>query len=183
MTITYKLEPDDLRAFQRYGQKHLPSGRRANYIMAVATVAGSLLLTLISDDHRTGFRIAYFCFLLLVYWVFMRVLMFVFLRILQWRVFTSEKHRSTICEHTVTLADDALVEATPFNESRNLWIGIYRVVDAADYIYIFTSLHSAHIIPKRAFTNAESIRQFYERATSLHSASHRAAAQPSATAT
>jgi len=105
----------------------------------------------------------------------MRFWMFVVTRIMQWRSFTSDKHKSVICEHTVTLADDALVEATPFNESRNLWGGIYRVVDAADYIYIFISLHAAHIIPKRAFTDVECSRRFYERAVSLHSASQRAA--------
>ena len=176
MTITYKLEPDDLRAFQRYGQKHLPSARRARYIIAVAMVSFSLLLTLTSDDHRIGFRIAYFCVLLFVFWLLMRVWMFVVTRIMQWRPFTSDKHKSVICEHTVTLADDALVEATPFNESRNLWGGIYRVVDAADYIYIFISLHAAHIIPKRAFTDTDSARRFYERAVSLHSGSQRAAA-------
>ena len=102
--------------------------------------------------------------------------MFVVTRIMQWRSYTSDKHRSVICEHTVTLEDDAIVEVTPFNESRNLWNGIYRVVDAADYIYIFISLHSAHIIPKRAFTDGESTRRFYERAVSLHSAAQRVAA-------
>jgi len=175
MTVTYKLEPDDLRAFQRYGQKHLPSARRVRYIITVAIIAHALLLTLTSDDHRTGFRIAYFCVLLFVLWILMRALMFVLIRILQWRSFTSDKHRSVICEHTVTLVDDAIVEATPFNESRNRWSGIYRVVDATDYIYIFISLHTAHIIPKRAFTNADSAQRFYERAVSLHSASQQVA--------
>jgi hypothetical protein len=43
------------------------------------------------------------------------------------------------------------------------------VVDTADYIYIYLSVHSAHIIPKRAFPDADSARYFYERARKLHS--------------
>jgi len=168
MTITYKLEPDDLRAFHRYGQKHFPSARRARYFIWAVRIAGSLLLTLTSEDHRLGFRIFYFCVLMVVFWAITSGSTFLVTRVMLWRSFTSEKQKSVLCEHTITLADDALIEVTPFNESRNLWSGIYRVVDTADYIYIFISLNSAHSIPKRAFPNPESARQFYERAISLH---------------
>jgi hypothetical protein len=88
---------------------------------------------------------------------------------MEWRSFTSEKYKSSLCEHTVTLADDALVEVTPFHESRNNWSGIYRVVDTADYIYIFVSMTSASIVPKRAFADPESSLQFYQKAVSLQS--------------
>ncbi len=176
MTVAYKLEPGDLRAFQRYGQKHLPGARRARYIGAAWIVAVCLWLTLSADDHRIGFRVTYFCVLMLVFWAFIRLSVFVVLRISQWRSYTSDKHRSVLCEHTLTLADDALVEVTPFNEGRNLWRGIYQVVDATDYIYIFISLHSAHIIPKRAFLDVESAQRFYERAVSLQSEAQRVAA-------
>lgn len=175
MTITYKLEPNDLRAFLRYGQKHLPNARRARYIVNVGMIAVCLLLTFSSNDHRISFRIVYFCLWLLIFWTFMRIWLFITLRLVQWRSFTADKQRSVLCEHTMTLADDALVEVTPFNESRSLWNGVYRVVDAADYIYIFLSLHSAHIIPKRAFPDADSARKFYDRAVSLQSAAQKVA--------
>jgi YcxB-like protein len=169
MSITYTLEPRDLRAFQRYAQKHLPNLRRARYIIAAWMVALCLWLALSSEDHRFGFRIAYFCVLLLVFWGFIRLATLVVSAIVQWRSYTSDKFKSVLCEHTVTLADDAFIEATRFNEGRNRWSGIYRVVDTPDYIYVFASLHLGHIIPKRAFPDAESARQFYDRAVSLQS--------------
>jgi len=169
MTITYKLEPRDLRAFQRYAQKHLPNLRRARYIIAAWMVALCLWLVLSSDDHRIGFRIAYLCVLLLVFWGLFRLVTLAVSGIVQWRSYTSDKHKSVLCEHTVTLADDAFIEATAFNQGRNLWSGVYRVVDTPDYIYVFISLYLAHIIPKRAFPDAESAQQFYERASSLQS--------------
>jgi hypothetical protein len=184
MTITYKLEPNDLRAFQRYGLKHLPNLRRIRYLFPVFLVGFSLWLTLsitdqdlgLSPGRHIGFRMVYFGFLSLILWALWRGLEFLITRMVQWRSYTSDKHKSTLCEHTVTLTDDAFVEVTPFNEGRNLWRGIYQVVDTKDYIYVFISLHSAHIIPKRAFPDAASARNFYERAVSLHSAAQRVAA-------
>jgi hypothetical protein len=175
MTITYKLEPRDLRAFQSCALKHLQNIRRTRYFYAVVIVGCSLSLTLSLDDHRIGLRLVYFCTLVLVFSGLMRLSIFLAMRLLQWRSFTSDKQRSVLCEHTMTLADDGLVEVTPFNEARNLWKGIYQIVDTRDYIYIFTSFNSAHIIPKRAFPDAESSRRYYERAVSLQSSAKPAA--------
>ena len=134
MTVIYKLDAHDLRAFQRYCQKHHPTARRSRNILLAVMAALCLWMTLTSDDHRIGFRITYFCVLLAVFWALMRSATFIVMRISHWRAYTSDKYRSVLCEHTMTLTDDALIEATPVNESRNLWAGIYQVVDAADYI-------------------------------------------------
>jgi hypothetical protein len=120
------------------------------------------------SDHRIWFRAIYFCVMLAIAIAFMWIVMFTLKYIAQWRLFTSEKHKAILCEHTVTLADDVLVNVTSLKEDRNRWKGIYQVVDAPKYIYIFTTIHSAVIIPKRAFSDAGSIAQFYERATKLH---------------
>ena len=173
MTITYRLEPGDLSALLRYSLKHLPSAQRVRYAGSVVLVLASLLLTLSWDEHRVGLRVAYFCVLMLVFWGMWRFCVAVVPRIMERRSYTSDKHRSVLCEHTITLADDAIVEVTPFNEARNLWQGIYQVADDADHIYVFLTAHLAHVIPKRAFPNAESARVFYEKAVML-----RAAAQP-----
>lgn len=176
LSVTYKLESADLRAFQRYALKNLPSARRVRYMTAAVMAALCLWLTLTSDDHRLGFRIAYFFILALVFWGLMSLWLFIATRISQGRAYTSEKHRSVLCEHTATLADDAFIDVTPCNEARNLWQGIYQVADAEDHVYIFTSVHSAHIIPKRAFANEAGVRKFYERAFNLQSAAQRVAA-------
>lgn len=184
MTVTFKLEPHDLRAFQGYALKHLPNLRRIRYIYPVLIVGMSFWLAWsITDEElgkgpgpHVGFRIFYGCFLALILWGLWRGCEFLITRLVQWRSYTSEKQRSVLCEHTLTLAEDALVEVTPFNEGRNLWRGIYQVTDTPEYIYIFISLHSAHIIPKRAFPDGRSAQQFYERAAALQSAAQRATA-------
>jgi hypothetical protein len=167
MTITYNLEPNDIRAFQKYALKHLPSARRRRYITAAIVVAWSLWVTLTSEHKEIGFLIFSFCMYMLVGWAIIRLLWFCSVRIVQWRSLKFDEHKSLLCEHTITLEDDAIVEATPYGEARNLWSGIYQVVDAADYIYIFITPDSAHIIPKLAFPDTESAQRFYERAATL----------------
>jgi YcxB-like protein len=184
MTITYELEPRDLRGFQRYGLKHLPNIRRVRYVLPVLIIGASLWIAISAKEqelglpagNHTGFRIFYFGALSLLLLAVWRGAEFFLTRCMEWRAYTTEKHKSLLCQHTVTLADDALVEVTSFNESRTAWQGIYRVVEVADYIYIFISLHSAHIIPKRAFSDVESARRFYDRAVRLQSAAREVAA-------
>ena len=71
------------------------------------------------------------------------------------------------------LSDDGVVEKTAFNESKNLWPGIFKVTETADYIFIFITLHAAHIIPKRAFPDSESAARFVQAAAAWHAAATR----------
>ena len=178
MTVTYRLEPRDLRAFHGYALRNLPNLRRIRYLAPTVVVGSCLWLALSAKEQdlnlppgpHTGFRVFYFCVLSLIFLAWWRGLEFLLLRLVQWRSYTSDKNRAVLCEHTVTLSSDAFVEVTPFNEAKNLWGGIYRVTDTKDYIYVFTSVNSAHIIQKRAFADPESARRFYENAVALRAA-------------
>jgi hypothetical protein len=173
IAVTYTLEPRDLRAFYRYARKHLPGPRRIRHAVGVFLAAGRLCLAWSAHELSPGLRITYFFVLPVVFWGLFQLLTFVLTRIEQWRMLTSDKQRSILCEHTLTLADDALVEVSPFNESRMLREGLYRVVDTVEYIYILASVHSALIAPRREFLTAENARQFYEEAVRLHSKAQR----------
>jgi hypothetical protein len=176
LTIRYTIEPRDVRGFQLYGLTHGNAGKIRRFFLLVL-VGFSIWMTMGVKDsdfparvtNHAAMRIILFCIYFLILFVIWRILEFLTIRIVLWRALTSEKNKSIICEHTMSLTDDALIETTAFNEGRNLWKGVHRVVDTADYIYIYLSVHSAHIIPKRAFPDADSARYFYERARKLHS--------------
>lgn len=107
----------------------------------------------------------------LLFFVFMvcgaRVLEYLLGRITHWRLLTPDRYRGILCRHCVTLTDDALIEVTAINEERCSWHGVHHVVHTPEYIYIFATLQSAHIIPKRAFPDPDVAQQFYERAARL----------------
>lgn len=129
-----------------------------------------------AEGESLPVRVILFVMIFSILWVVAWILEFVIRKIAFWRSFTSDKNRLVICEHTITLGEEVLIELSPFNEGRHRWNGIYQVVDATDYIYIFVSQSMAHIIPKRAFADAEVAWRFYQQAARLHSE----APQPSA---
>ncbi|HEY1718788.1 MAG TPA: YcxB family protein [Verrucomicrobiae bacterium] len=168
MSIKYTLESGDLRALYEYSRKRLPHLRRIRYVAFTLCACWCVWVAMTIDDSRLWFRALYFCIMFGIVLAAIWTIAFILKHILLWRFFTPDKYKSVLCEHTLTLADDALINVTPLKEDRNRWEGIYQVVDASKYIYIFTTIHSAVIIPKRAFSDAGSIAQFYERATKLH---------------
>lgn len=168
MTVTYRLEPRDMVAFQNYARKHLSTLKRVRYFNLILFAVLSLSFAAMAGDESLPVRVIMFVMMFCILWLVGWIFEFVVRKIAFWRSYTSDKHRSVLCEHTITLAEDALIEVTPFNEGRNRWSGIYQVTDAAEYIFIFISQHAAHIIPKRAFADADTARRFYEHATRLH---------------
>ena len=175
MSVTYSLEPRDLRAFHRYIAQHHPSLRQINFIslwlFPVLTSACFAHLTALGAEHKMLVGFIAFWIYAISSLVIVRVLKFVLERIAFWRMFTSDKCKSQICEHAVELSDSAFRETTNFNENRLFWKGVYRVSEDEDYIYVLTSAGGGYPIPKRVFPDALSTRRFYERAVELHSGS------------
>ena len=66
--------------------------------------------------------------------------------------------------HQITLTDDKLVEQTPFNKSEVSWSGIHNVVQNRSFIFIYTSEHASHVIPKKAFRSPDKAKEFFDYA-------------------
>ncbi|MBJ9993632.1 YcxB family protein [Paenibacillus sp. S28] len=69
-------------------------------------------------------------------------------------------------EHTITLADEGIIENTSVNESIHKWPGIRSIEHNDEYIFIFLNQTMAHIIPKRAFESSETAAVFLKEAQS-----------------
>ena len=70
--------------------------------------------------------------------------------------------RGLLGRHRLVLSDEGLAESTTVGESRTSWAGVDRVEQNPDYIYIYTSLVGAHVIPKRAFSDGQEAERFYQ---------------------
>ena len=67
-------------------------------------------------------------------------------------------------KHNITINDQELAETTEVGESRCRWSGVERVAENEDYIFIYVSTASAHVIPKRFFSSREQAEAFYQAA-------------------
>ena len=170
MTITFKLELRDLYVFNGYIQKHSSARRRLRLFAFMFLAAVMLFRVTTVEDADMTTRVVMFAVGFPVGCIVYLCLIWLLRRIALWRAFTAETQRSLLCEHTITLTDDALLEVTPFGEGKNLWKGVYQVVDTPEYIYIFATQYSAHVVPKRAFADAEEAHRFHQYAAALHAA-------------
>jgi YcxB-like protein len=174
MSVTFTVEPKDMRAFSAHNRKYNPANKRLRYAVLV-------IFCILSYQHAVAHyknparAVIEFCVYLAIYLTIIWSLRIILERVRQWRSLTPKEQPGLFCEHTITLTDDALIEITPVNEARHLWAGLHSVVNAPHYVFIFVAANAAHIIPKRAFANPEAADVFFYRAFKLWSDAKRPA--------
>jgi hypothetical protein len=176
ITVRYTLVPTDLREFMRHAEKKLSSVKRSKLIMLCMLALICAWIVAYLTEYSVATRVAIFAVLLGLYWGFTRVLTMFVSKLAHLQSFTPEKHKSVLCDHTLTLSEVGIHNQTQFGESRIIWSAVYRVVENADYIYLFLTAHSAYIVPKRAFPNDEAAKQFFNTAIQLLANSQNSAA-------
>ena len=58
------------------------------------------------------------------------------------------RDKGVVGEHTLEITDDGLIESTEVNRSLANWRTSFRIRESKRYAHIYTSLGSAHVVPK-----------------------------------
>ena len=166
MTITYTINVKDVRAFGEYVRLKTPQGIRIVSTIIFILIAVQMTMTL-KDKSYTA-RIISFLLAFGLFSLIAKLLILIYTRIAEWRTLTPEKQKGLLCEHTITLTDEWIIETTSVNEDKKKWSGVYKVVDTKEYIYIFLTPQMAHIIHKRSFSSPGQSELFFKKAFELH---------------
>lgn len=75
-----------------------------------------------------------------------------------------------LCKHRIKITPEGVESKTDFKESKVRWNAVEQIVSTGDHIFIFVSPTVAEIIPKRAFSDETSYKEFIEIARKFHSA-------------
>jgi hypothetical protein len=59
-----------------------------------------------------------------------------------------EENRGVLCEHTIELTDDGVLETSPTGQTTTNWDGIVRVAETDDYVFLYITTNMAHVIPR-----------------------------------
>ena len=166
MQVDFDISMDDLATFNQYHGMHQSRMAKCSYWVSIAILPAMslLILYLLTPENPT-----------LLYWVvcFLVPLALLFysprlyqsgLRKMMIRAMISGDNRGTFGHHTISIDENGLNERTEVNNSHWSWFGIETIEQTDDYIYIYISSLMAHIIPKRAFTNAEQADEFFSSA-------------------
>ena len=144
MTITYRNKFKDLAWFLLHC-----SLRPRQLILALIAPIG---LTIIGMQ---GIWNEYPAYALAIGFLLMTALWFVVIFALGFGVslllMVSRSNRTFLCEHTIAVDEDKLIEETEFNRTEHYWKGIVKVTKTRRYIYLFVGRNMAHLIPVRAF--------------------------------
>ena len=69
-------------------------------------------------------------------------------------------------QRTTRIGPEGVFGKFPQFEILNYWQGITEIAEDENYIFLFTGGSNAHVVPKRAFANADALKQFREAANS-----------------
>ncbi|WP_137973191.1 YcxB family protein [Pseudomonas sp. F(2018)] len=67
--------------------------------------------------------------------------------------FASRKNHAVLTTHTIEVTDTAFIEETKYNKSYFYWNGINKAVSRFGNVAIYTTPHTALIVPRRAFSS------------------------------
>jgi hypothetical protein len=167
--LDYEITRDDLFAFQWRAAFTSPRARRTRRWAYLGWLAAIVLFAILPAIGRDGFVISRvsFIFILVAFpivslaqWFLERRLMRRAIR----RLIAEEKpERGQVGRHRLTVSREGIAESTAVGEARASWAGVDRIEHNADYIFIYTSAVGAHVVPRRAFRDAQEAEDFHQQ--------------------
>ena len=171
MHVEYQITPDDLYAFHWRAYYKSSVLKRSRWRPILVLFAAFTLLAVLPAIGAGGFRpemigwfflVVVFPVSVVLYWIIERSMV----KRAIWKLVSKEKpDRGQLGRHTIRLLDDGFHESTAVGESRTYWTGIDRVEQDDAYIFVYTAVSAAHVIPKRAFQGNDA-ELFYQRVKS-----------------
>ena len=74
----------------------------------------------------------------------------------------SRRNKTFLTEHTITLNDDCFTEESLYGRAEMKWIIVQKLVRTKNYIFIYVTRNSAHVVPRRAFRDNQEWTSFFE---------------------
>jgi hypothetical protein len=168
MEITYTIEPRDIIAFNKRQFETSPSNRRSYRTGYLWIAAASILFGLVTTAWQNWLTASAWLVFTLSMLLLYHPLVYHSLRSIPTRMQEEGRNRGVFGPHKISLHEKELVETSEAGEGRWWWSAVERVVQDQNYIYIYTTAISAHVIPKRAFTDPVQAQAFLREAQALH---------------
>jgi len=167
MQVQFDVTLDDILAFNRYCIQRSPMYQRAYRTLLISMpllfVLLAAVMTLAANSPP------WFMWLLVVAMLVAWPVVFPrrYWKSLDEFVINTMKtspNRSMLGKHTLSLSERGLHSSSEVDESSMSWFGVERIEQDDQCIYLFIGATAAHVIPKRAFANAEQATEFHRTA-------------------
>ena len=173
MQVSYVLRIDDAVEFNRYHMKHSHQWRTVRITRRVlySVLIGLnllLLLAAVAQGKWSDLPLEP-----IIFTIFLIALMMLYPRLLLWcgrRNLPRGERAELLSMQKMTLTPTALVYESEFTNTSYQWSVIDHIDMTPDYLFIYYSLNTGYIVPRRAFSSEAAFRDFAEKATGLHQA-------------
>lgn len=168
MELTFKLTEEDYINYNVDHSKTSPSMKRS---ILIQRILGPVIFVIVP------FMIIQFTDIPLWYWLLVfgvsSVVWFAFYpRYATWEITRRIKkmlaegnNENLFNERILVLTNEGITETSSIGETKISWAKIERFEETEDYLYIYVSSVSAHIVPKRVFANTNEQEKFINKIT------------------
>jgi hypothetical protein len=178
MEIEFELDKNDLVEFNLFiaansieGQRQIRRVRLIYILSAVILTASGVTLLFVGDNIGNGLIISAVLIVFLMWYQLSKNQM-------RKRVTKGvDKTNDTLpnpnlCKQKLSISEEGIFYKSDFDEGKILWKSIREIKQSEKYIYLFElSWNKACVIPKRAFSNSESMALFIKFAEDYHNSS------------
>jgi hypothetical protein len=175
MEIEFTLTPDDAAAFQRYHFKTSHTSRRYYLIRFIYGTLASVLLFVVFSGWKNVWGILGVLVFWLVYLLMIPLSTRLNINAFVKRLKKEGKNTALWGRHRITINEQELLASSEVEESHLRWAGIERVTENDDYIFIYVTTVSAHVIPKKFFSDPTQAQLFYQTAQKYFDNAHQMA--------
>ncbi|GEK91235.1 YcxB family protein [Alkalibacterium kapii] len=163
MKLEYELTEEDYLNFNIYHSRKSPSIKKKIFIQRIM---GPIIFMI------TPFVVTNFSDIPLWYWltifIFMSIVWFIYYpKYVNWelkkgveKMLEEGNNENLFDRKSLTITEEGLREVSSIGSSNVSWDKINSVDETKEYIYVYISSLSAHIIPKRAFNDPNEQKNF-----------------------
>lgn len=147
--ITFTNTIDDMVAFNMHHIAHSPAARSIRFwstwgLALIAIAIGGVLSLLRMSVWPVVFILLWSTFYLAFVIPYHRWA----IRRRVGKLVREGKNRGFLCEHTLRLTDEGIHSISELSESRLLWLGIERIAENDDYLFIYVGSANGAVVPK-----------------------------------
>ena len=162
MKIQFENTLEDVIAFSQHFNKTSPSMRRRRLItLLYFPILWFLIMVL---PYISGNLITIY----IIIWIVVSLVWILFMSYFSKKsitrnvrkLYSEGENKGTIGKHTMVVNPDSLVDITEYGEFSIKWNAINKIESDENYIFIYISSVSAHVIPKKSFVSDLEIENF-----------------------
>lgn len=166
MEIDYELTEEDVVAFNLYHVKNSKVGKNSlqwqRFVSPMIFLLFAYFLSVFTDMARGPLFMVFGMTAIL--WVLFYPKYFYFHITRQVRKMLKEgKNEGLVGEHSMKMNKAGIADKTSTDETHVQWADLQRMVEDADYFYLYTSTVSAYILPKRNIYSRDGLKSYVEK--------------------